>query len=87
MSGVSISPIILLSAEAAILALLVLFLFRLRGQFGLSPLYVTLGVFQPIQVFLASSIYVEIFPGMIISPGSAVMFTASLFAILLNLNA
>jgi len=58
-------------------------LFRLRFRFGLTPLYITLGVFQPIQVFLASSIYAEILPGVVVSPGSVIMFTASLFAILL----
>jgi len=71
------------SAEAIIVALLVLFLFRMRSRFGLSPLYITLGVFQPVQTILASTVYVEILPGMIISPGSVIMFTASLFVILL----
>src|SRR5512136_2209681 len=71
------------SLEAIIIALLVLFLFRMRSRFGLSPLYITLGVFQPVQTILASTVYVEILPGMIVSPGSVIMFTASLFAILL----
>lgn len=69
--------------EAIIVVLLLLVLLRLRSRFGLSPLYVTLGVFQPIQVLLASSLYAEILPGLIVSPGSAVMFTASLLAVLL----
>ncbi|HSA99906.1 MAG TPA: PAS domain S-box protein, partial [Anaerolineales bacterium] len=71
------------SSEAIIIALLMLFLFRVRSRFGLSPLYITLGVFQPVQTILASSVYVEIFPGVIVSPGSVIMFTASLFVILL----
>lgn len=83
MSPAVIHQLLTLSAEAMLTATLLLGLFRLRPRFGLSPLYITLGVFQPIQVFLASSIYVEIMPGVLISPGSAVMFTASLFAILL----
>jgi len=69
--------------EAIIVVLLLLVLLRLRSRFGLSPLYVTLGVFQPIQVLLASSLYAEILPGLIVSPGSVVMFTASLLAVLL----
>jgi len=73
----------ILSSEALIIALLLLFLFQLRSRFGLSPLYITLGVFQPIQAILASTFYVEILPGVIVSPGSAIMFTASLFVILL----
>ncbi len=71
------------SLEAILIALLVLFLFRMRSRFGLVPLYITLGTFQPIQTLLATTIYVEILPGIIISPGSVIMFTASLFAILL----
>ena len=70
-------------SEAIIVALLVLFLFHLRGRLGLSPLYITLGVFQPIQTILVSTFYVEINEAIIISPGSVIMFTASLFAILL----
>jgi hypothetical protein len=66
-----------------IVAVVVLGLFRLRLRFGLTPLYVTLGVFQPLQVLLASSIYAEILPGVMVSPGSVILFTASLFAILL----
>src|SRR5512146_1436379 len=76
--------LVIFSAEAIIIAVLVLFLFRIRSRFGLSPLYITLGVFQPVQTLLASTIYVEILPGVIVSPGSVIMFTASLFAILLG---
>ena len=83
MDNIPIGQLGLFSSEAVITALLVLALFRIRSRFGLSPLYVTLGVFQPIQVILASSIYVELFPGIVVSPGSVIMFTASLFAVLL----
>ncbi len=68
---------------AIIVALVVLGMFRLRLRLGLTPLYFTLGVFQPLQVLLASSVYAEILPGVIVSPGSVIMFTASIFAILL----
>lgn len=69
--------------ETVVVVLLLLGLFRLRRALGLFPLYVTLGVFQPVQVFLAASVYVEFAPGFVITPGSTVMFAASLFAILL----
>jgi len=72
----------LLLAESLGLALLVLALFWARRRFGLTPLYVSLGVFQPVQVLLSSSVYVQLWPGVDISPG-AVMFAASLLAILL----
>lgn len=64
------------------LAGLVLLLFGLRRRIGLTPLYVTLGVFQPIQVLLSASVYVELYPGLAASPGS-LMFSAGLFAMLL----
>jgi PAS domain S-box-containing protein len=72
----------LLLAESLGLAVLVLALFWSRRRFGLTPLYVSLGVFQPVQVLLSSSVYVELWPGVEVSPGT-VMFAASLLAILL----
>lgn len=75
--------LLIFSLEAILIAVLLTFLFRIRSRFGLSPLYVTLGVFQPIQTILASTVYFEIFPGVVVSPGSVLMFTASQFAILL----
>lgn len=78
-----VDQLIIFSIEVIIVSILLLLLFRFRPVFGLSPLYITLGVFQPIQVFLASSIYVEIIPGILVSPGSVILFTASLFVVLL----
>ncbi len=72
----------LLLAESLGLAVLVLALFWSRRRFGLTPLYVSLGVFQPVQVLLSSSVYVQLWPGVDISPGAAV-FAAGLLAILL----
>ena len=83
MSNDAANQLMMFSAEALTTALLLLGLFRMRSRLGLAPLYITLGVFQPIQVLLASSIYVEVLPGLVISPGSVIMFTASLFAVLL----
>jgi PAS domain S-box-containing protein len=50
---------------------------------GLSMLFTALGLFQYMQVFLASAIYIEIADGFYVSPGSSIMFTGSLFAVLL----
>jgi PAS domain S-box-containing protein len=72
----------LLLAEALGLSVLVLTLFWLRRRFGLTPLYVSLGVFQPVQAVLSSSVYVELWPGVSVSPGQ-VMFAAGLLALLL----
>jgi len=79
----TVNQLMIFSLEALTAIILLLGLFRLRFRLGLFPLYVTLGVFQPIQVILSSTVYVEILPDMMISPGSAIMFTASIFAILL----
>ena len=46
-------------------------------------LYITLGVFQYFQIFLSSTIYIDIYKGLYISPGSFVLFSAGLFTVLL----
>ena len=72
----------MLGIEMLGLAALVLGRFWLRRRFGLTPLYVSLGVFQPVQLMLSASVYVELWPGLAVSPGT-LMFAASLLAILL----
>ena len=72
----------MLGAEMAGLAVVVLALFWLRRWVGLTPLYVSLGVFQPVQVILSASVYVEVWPGLSVSPGT-LLFAASLLAVLL----
>jgi len=71
----------LLVLEAAVMATLVLALFRARSIFGLSPLYIVMGGFQYLEATL--SVQVELWPGVAVYPGSSVMFTANLFAVLL----
>ena len=73
----------LFGLETVVVAVLLAALFRGRRRFGLSPLFATLGVFQYLQVLLAFSIYVEVMPGVTISPGSVVFFSGSLFGLLL----
>jgi hypothetical protein len=77
------SHILSLLGIASGLAFVVLMLFRLRVRLGLAPLYITIGVFQHMQVMLANTFYMEIFPGITVSPGSIVMFSLTFFAILL----
>jgi PAS domain S-box-containing protein/putative nucleotidyltransferase with HDIG domain len=83
LSNESTVHILVLILEMIIVAVLILFLFRMRYRFGLTPLYITLGVLQPIQTILSATFYVEIIPGMPVSPGSAILFTSSLCVILL----
>jgi len=71
----------LLVVEAAVMSLLVLGLFRARSVLGLSPLYIVMGGFQYLEATL--SLQVSLWPGFEIYPGSSVMFTANLFAVLL----
>lgn len=77
------SQIFIFLLEGALVISLLLFLFKLRYQFGLVMLYACLGMFQFLQVFLASTVYVELVDNVLVSPGSTIMFTATLFAVLL----
>lgn len=79
----NLSQIFFLLIEGALVISLLLFLFKLRYQFGLVMLYACLGMFQFLQVFLASTVYVELVDNVLVSPGSTIMFTATLFAVLL----
>jgi hypothetical protein len=72
-----------MALQGLIVAVFLIALFRLRTFLGLSLLYISLGMFQFLQTQLALSIYIEVFPSILISPGSSVLFTANLFAILL----
>lgn len=75
--------VLFLIFQCFVAAFLLLTLFRLRTFFGLSLLLAALGVFQYMQVFLANALYFEIIEGVYVSSGSSVLFTGSLFAILL----
>jgi len=83
MNSIAINQILILLLQCIIVAVLLLSLFRLRTIFGMGLLFTALGVFQYMQVFLAASLYIEVIPGILVSPGSMVMFTGSLFAVLL----
>ncbi|MBL0683237.1 sensor histidine kinase [Aquimarina mytili] len=69
--------------QGLIVASLILLLFRLRTIMGLGLLFTSLGLFQFIQVFLASTLYFEISEYLVVSPGSSILFSATLFAVLL----
>jgi len=73
----------ILLGDAALVGGLVLLLFWLRRYSGLNSLFVAIGAIQYLQVVLAASIYVEILPGIWVSPGSAALFPATIFAALL----
>jgi len=83
MDTINYYQIAILSSQCILVSALILILFRIRSFMGLSLLYAALGLFQFMQVFLASTIYIEIAKGIFISPGSSVLFAGGLFAVLL----
>jgi len=78
-----IGPVIWLLIELVLMAGLFIGLFRMRRSLGLTPFLMMLGGLQYLQVVLAMSVYVEVRPGMLVSPGSTVLFVSTLFAIML----
>ncbi|NNF67827.1 MAG: hypothetical protein HKM98_10000 [Gammaproteobacteria bacterium] len=58
-------------------------LFRFRRQLSLGPLYVFVGTLQFLSMLVTSTVFVSVSPQLAISPGSSVLFSASIFTILL----
>ncbi len=73
-----------LSLEIVLVGAIILALFRLRHRFGLGLLYIFVGSNQYLQTVLASTLYIELGGGVALSPGSVVLFSATLFAVLLT---
>lgn len=71
----------MLALEAAFMAVVLLGLFRARTVLGLTPLYIVLGGLQYLEATL--SLRVEVAPGLSVYPASTVLFTATLFQVLL----
>lgn len=69
--------------QSLLVSAMLLLLYRLRPWFGHSLLYLSLGSFQYLQTYLAVTASVSVAPGLVLNPGSAVLFTATLFVILL----
>ena len=74
---------ILLLAEIVVVGCIILALYSLKPYLGLSLLFVFVGANQFLQNVLAATVYVEILERYPVSPGSAVLFSSSLLAILL----
>ncbi len=82
MSGVITQWLLLLSGSVLVGTLL-LVLFAARHRVGISHFFVTLGVLQYLQATLSATVYAPLLPNVYVSPGSAVLFTASLSMVLL----
>lgn len=70
-------------AELFLVAGLIVWFYRLKPIFGLVPLFVLIGSNQFFQTILATNVYIEIFGAYTISPGAIILFSASLFTVLL----
>jgi len=69
--------------EFLLISISILCLFKLRKKIGLAPLYILLGAVQYVQALSKTMIHVEIFDRFTIYPGSVILFSAVLFAVLL----
>lgn len=75
--------IAILFLQGTLVAFVILLLFSLRRRLGIGILFACLGLFQFMQVFLSSTVYVAITNNFLVSPGSVVLFTATIFALLI----
>jgi diguanylate cyclase (GGDEF)-like protein len=76
-----VQQLAMLAAEAALMAAIVIGLFRARTVLGLTPLYIVLGGLQYLEATL--SLRIELMPGIIMYPASTVLFPATLLSVLL----
>lgn len=58
-------------------------LFRLRHRLGIGVFVCALGAMHFLETYLAAILYIQLFPGLIISPGSNVLFAGKLVLLLL----
>ena len=77
------NSILIILAEFLFVSFVILGLFSLRNKFGLAPLYIFVGAIQYFQTILATFFFIPIFDKFYISPGSIILFSSSLFALLL----
>ncbi len=73
----------LMAFEAAFAAAVILALFSARGILGFASIYTTVGVLYYLATLLAGTTFIQVAPGLLMSPGSVALFPASLFAVLL----
>src|SRR5438093_2187005 len=81
--SIAYEHVALFGIEILVTSAFLLGLFRLRRKLGLVPFYMALAGMQQLQTLLALTVYVQVVPGIAISPGSTVLFTGMLFTILL----
>ena len=77
------SNIVLLIAEAALYFAVMTALFRLRHRVGIGVFFCALGTMHFLETYLAAVLYVPLPGGIVVSPGSAVLFSGKLIMLLL----
>ena len=75
--------ILLMVVEATLAAVVLLVLFHSRRVVGIAPFCTAVGVFYYLATLLAGTTFIQVAPGLMMSPGSVALFPASLFAVLL----
>ena len=72
-----------LRGEASLYFVVMTALFRARHRFGIGLFFCALGTMHFLETYLAAILYVELPGNMVISPGSAVLFSGKLVMLLL----
>src|SRR5581483_5628426 len=75
--------ILLLCGEGVVIVAALLLMFHLRALFGLVPVYIAVATIYQLANLTASSVYIQIRPDLVLSPGSVVIFPAVLVVVLL----
>ena len=83
MDFINLPQLAFLFFQCIIVATFLMLLFRLRYKFGLSLIFVTIGVFQYMQVAFTEEALIQLSNGVSYMPGTAVLFPATLFVVLL----
>ncbi|MDW7694196.1 HAMP domain-containing sensor histidine kinase [Flammeovirgaceae bacterium SG7u.111] len=73
----------MLVIEILLLSCIIIFLYHQKEVFGLALVFILIGSNQFFQTLLSSNLYVQIFNDYYYSPGSVVLFSSSIFTILL----
>ncbi|AUC76978.1 PAS domain S-box protein [Olleya sp. Bg11-27] len=73
----------LILVEFLLITSSIVLLFKFRKKLGLAPLYILLGTVQYLQANLGSSFGLILFGNYVIYPGSVILFSSVLFAVLL----
>ncbi|MBN8481581.1 MAG: GGDEF domain-containing protein [Xanthomonadales bacterium] len=77
------AEIVLLACELLLYALGMLAAFRARRRLGLGVFLTAIGSLHFLETYLAANLYVQVAPGLSLSPGSVVLFSGKFLFILL----